>query len=242
MALFIGPATGDGTNAILNDVYGVIGQDGTGQVWDHEDSYSFRCGTTAASTFNPNDWGYGRPNALETATMLDPEELVKTQRLTNAGSHTSGCGPRSFCTAKITSCTAVPVISATGTASASATSGFLISSTNARANKLGIPLYGNAGLRYPGMQFSFNQGATVFGYLCIGSPVHRGNNTNSGGSANCDGAFTFDMNAFASGNSGGNPQAFLLLPGNLIYVQWWGRDNFFHGDYLTGTLEYTVRP
>jgi hypothetical protein len=242
LALFIGPATGDGSDAILNDVYGVIGESGLGKVWEHTDSYSFRCGTMASATFDANDWGYGKPNALETAAMLDPDELVKTQMLTNAGSHTPGCPARTFCTAKINSCSTFPAISSSGTASATATTGFTVSSTNARANKLGIVIYGNQGLLHPAMQFSPNQGATIFGNLCISGQIFRGNNTNSGGSSGCDGAFSIDMNAFASGNLGGNPNAILLGVGNLIYIQWWGRDNWFHGNYVSDTLEYVVRP
>jgi hypothetical protein len=103
-------------------------------------------------------------------------------------------------------------------------------------------IYGNQGLLHPGMQFSPNQGATVFGTLCIAGQVFRGNNTNSGGSTGCDGTFSFDMNAFASGNLGGSPQASLQGIGNLIYIQWWGRDNWFHGNYVSDTLEYVVRP
>jgi hypothetical protein len=69
--LFIGPfVNGDdvlalrdsGTQAVV-DVYGVIGVDGTGEVWEYTDGYSWRCGTNANATFDPNDWFFGGPAA-----------------------------------------------------------------------------------------------------------------------------------------------------------------------------------
>jgi hypothetical protein len=66
VALYLGAATGDGTNATLVDVYGVIGTDGTGQTWEHTDSYSYRCGNTAnGGVFDESDWFIAGANALE---------------------------------------------------------------------------------------------------------------------------------------------------------------------------------
>ena len=50
------------------------------------------------------------------------------------------------------------------------------------------------------------------------------------------------MNAFASGNAGGNPAAFLTLPGSMINAQWWGRDSVMTGSFLSDGVEYVVAP
>ena len=138
----------------------------------------------------------------------------------------------------------MPAISAVGTPSASATSGFKISGSNARADRPGLLLYGASGLRYPPMPFAFNANMTASGLLCIDGQVYRGDVLMSGGTPGmCDGTFAVDMNNFASGAAGGiMPQPFLTVPGALVYCQMFGRDAYFDGAYLTDTLEYCVRP
>jgi hypothetical protein len=56
----------------------------------------------------------------------------------------------------------------------------------------------------------------------------------------CDAGFAIDVNSFASGSFGGTPQAYLLSIGQMINVQWWGRDSLSSGSYLTEGLEYVV--
>ena len=57
LALFLGAATGDGSDATRVDVYGVIGVDVTGEIWEHTDGYSFRsAGATASAAFDPTQW------------------------------------------------------------------------------------------------------------------------------------------------------------------------------------------
>ena len=51
-----------------------------------------------------------------------------------------------------------------------------------------------------------------------------------------------DMNAFAAGVLGGNPQAFLSVPGTQVNLHWWGRDTVAHGEYLSDAFEYVVCP
>jgi hypothetical protein len=82
-------------------------------------------------------------------------------------------GPRTYCTAKVNSLGCTPVIASTGTPSASATSGFLVSAGSALNKKSGLLLYGvngSASLDFTG------------GILCIGAPVRRAIAANSGGS------------------------------------------------------------
>ncbi len=68
VALFLGLATGDGTDATLVDVYGIIGTDGTGQPWEYTDGYAYRnTGVIAPnSTFTLSEWIVGGANSLET--------------------------------------------------------------------------------------------------------------------------------------------------------------------------------
>ena len=91
--------------------------------------------------------------------------------------------------------------------------------------------------------------ATPFqgGFLCLAPPVRRTPGVNSGGTAppvsDCSGVYTMDMNAFAAGLLGGNPDPALALPGTVVRCQWWGRDPGFappNNSSLTSALEYAV--
>ncbi|MEM9019982.1 MAG: lamin tail domain-containing protein [Planctomycetota bacterium] len=66
VALFLGPATGDGSDATLVDIVGVIGTDGTGEPWEYDDSYAFRNFnvTSPNSTFTASEWTFAGANAL----------------------------------------------------------------------------------------------------------------------------------------------------------------------------------
>jgi hypothetical protein len=147
--------------------------------------------------------------------------------------------PTTYCTAKLNSLGCLPAISATGASSASAGSGFVIQVVNAINNKPGLYLYSDGG-----------RVAVPFfgGLLCVNSPVRRSVPMNSGGTAppnNCSGVYSMDWNAFSSGGLGGTPQAYLVVPGTLVQVQAWGRDNGFPSGSnatLSDGLEYTVCP
>lgn len=144
-----------------------------------------------------------------------------------------------YCTAKTNSQGCVPQINWSGVSSASQTSGFSVISANTLSNKPGLLLYGVSG-----------RAATPFsgGLLCIAPTVKRGLGTNSLGNpppTDCSGAFSFDMNAFAAGQLGGNPLAALQQPGQVVDCQWWGRDPGFaapNNTTLSPGLEYTVGP
>jgi hypothetical protein len=83
IALFEGAATGDGSDATLIDVYGVIGVDGSGEVWEYTDGYAQRQVNTANPTFDPSEWLIGGANSLETGD--DATELALILDLTNPG-------------------------------------------------------------------------------------------------------------------------------------------------------------
>ncbi len=87
IALFDGPATGDGSDANIVDVYGVIGVDGSGEVWEYTDGYSFRNFNVVSgnSTFTSGEWFIGGANSLETGD--DVEELALILANTTPGTH-----------------------------------------------------------------------------------------------------------------------------------------------------------
>lgn len=59
----------------------------------------------------------------------------------------------------------------------------------------------------------------------------------------CNGAFSFDLNAFASGGLGGNPAPELRELGRTVKCQYWGRDSGFpapNNSMLSDALEYLI--
>ncbi len=85
LALYLGAATGDGSDATLVDVYGEIGVDGTGTAWEYTDSYVRRSVATANPVFDPSEWIIPGPNALETGD--DATELPLILSETSPGTH-----------------------------------------------------------------------------------------------------------------------------------------------------------
>ena len=88
------------------------------------------------------------------------------------------------------------------------------------------------------------------GTLCIGpSGIRRTPVQLTGGnappSADCSGLFALDMNAFAHGLAGGSPDPGLLVSGNVVRCQVWGRDQGFPAPCnttLSDALEYQILP
>jgi len=146
--------------------------------------------------------------------------------------------PVAYCTSKLNSCGTPATISWTGAPSAGAGSGFTISGGQAADNKLGLLIYSDAGRMAPAGPFAQT------GFLCIQPPIRRSPAVlSSGGTPGaCDSSFVLDMNAFAAGQAGGNPNLFLSVPGTMVNAQWWGRDNVQNGEYLSNAVEYVVAP
>jgi hypothetical protein len=144
--------------------------------------------------------------------------------------------PRAYCTSKPSSCGTLPLLTAAGTPSASATSGFTLSATRAKGQKLGLLIYTDAGPALPAAPF---QG----GWLCLASPVRRSIAVAdmSGTPGLCDGVLALDLNAFAAGLLGGNPLPSLRVAGTTVNAQFWGRD--LPGvSLLTDALEFVLCP
>jgi DNA-binding beta-propeller fold protein YncE len=145
-----------------------------------------------------------------------------------------------YCTAKTNSLGCVPFIGASGQASASATSGFVIVGAQMRNQKSGLLFYGLTGRANAPFQG---------GTMCVAAPRLRTPAQNSGGNAapadDCSGLHAIDMNAFRAGLLGGAPAAGLATVGALVDCQWWGRDPGFappNNTTLSNALEYSVCP
>ena len=146
--------------------------------------------------------------------------------------------PIIYCTPKTNSLGCTPTLSTTGTPSASANSGFTVTSAQNRNDKWGLLLYTMNGQA---------NGPFQGGILCLNAPINRTIGINSYGTSwplqDCTGMYTIDMNSYASGTLGGAPLPALLVPGNKVDCQWWGRDPGFafpDNTSLSAGLEYTI--
>ncbi|MHC4828493.1 MAG: lamin tail domain-containing protein, partial [Planctomycetota bacterium] len=100
IVLFIGPAfgdnsqgegngdPGDGSVAPVQDVYGVPGVDGTGEVWEYTDGYSYRYGgASPTNVFDPAEWFFGGADSLQDPGGDDAVELELILTSTDPGTH-----------------------------------------------------------------------------------------------------------------------------------------------------------
>ncbi|MCC7012447.1 MAG: S8 family serine peptidase [Planctomycetes bacterium] len=126
-----------------------------------------------------------------------------------------------YCTAKTNSLGCVSTLSSSGTPSATAPNGFVVSCSNVLNQKSGQLIYGLNGA---------NNAPFQGGVLCVHPPVRRTVIVSSGGNSSgsdCSGVFSFDFNAFARGAYATAPAPELSVPGTLVNLQWWGRDTGF---------------
>jgi hypothetical protein len=151
-----------------------------------------------------------------------------------------GYAPQGYCTAKVNSLGCSPAISFTGNPSASTASGFTVIAQSEINQKAGMLLYSLVGAASTPFQG---------GILCLQGPLKRTPTHNSGGSPatvhDCSGSYALDMNAFAHGARGGNPDPSLLLAGTTVWCQAWGRDPGFplpDNTSLSNGLRFVVQP
>jgi hypothetical protein len=219
------------------DVYGVLGVDGTGQVWEYTDGYSVRQTTTATTTFQPSDWFFGGPDSLEDPGG-DPAETLLIQTLTAPGSFATCAPPAvSYCTAGTSASGCQSLLASSGVASASAASGFTLSAPSSEGDKKGVFYFGVSGRQAVpwGSGGSFN---------CVLPPVVRTGIVSSGGNTGqCDGTFSVDLNTIWCSSC---PKA-AINPGvgAVVQAQLWYRDPL----NLSGTttslsdaVEFTLTP
>ena len=163
-----------------------------------------------------------------------------------------GCPPTPaevFCTAKTTLFCGAANISATGTSSATATSGFVIDARPVRGCRPGLLLYSNQPTQ-PGVSF----GGPGNGVLCLsGTGLRRAGPIQSNTAVQqCDGTLAIDMNQFNTSNweaSGCNPPVgqsspagFLSLVGTTVNAQMWGRDSIPSGQVLSDGISWAIGP
>ncbi|HUR28127.1 MAG TPA: S8 family serine peptidase, partial [Planctomycetota bacterium] len=200
--------------------------------------------------FDPQT-GHGRLSASSALALLaasdcdangiyDPRQIANgvSQDLTG-NKIPDECELVTYCTAKVNSLGCTPQIAGSGTPSASASSGFVVSASNVRNQRPGILLYGFAG------RASLPFGG---GTLCLSGALRRSSVVQSGGSPSgddCSGALSLDMNAFARGALGGAPHHALSDPGARVGCQWWSSDPvpaLPNQPSLTDALEYSIAP
>ncbi|MCP4445611.1 MAG: lamin tail domain-containing protein [Myxococcales bacterium] len=69
IVLFLGAATGNGSDATIVDIYGLIGTDGTGEAWEYLDGFATRraAADTPSPVFTAGDWVFSGVSALDGA-------------------------------------------------------------------------------------------------------------------------------------------------------------------------------
>ncbi|MCK6447837.1 MAG: FG-GAP repeat protein [Planctomycetes bacterium] len=136
--------------------------------------------------------------------------------------------PTTYCTPKPNSLGCAAVMSATGLASASSGSGFVIECTDVLPGKTGVLLYG----------FDSQAEPFVGGHLCVVPPFSRAGKRVASDGWFCDGVYGFDFNAFVA--SGADPA---LVAGAKIACQWVVRDPADPtGTGLSGGLWFVLGP
>ena len=162
-----------------------------------------------------------------------------------------GCSPAfaTFCTAKTALLCGAASIGASGTPSATATSGFVIAAQPVSGCRVGLLLYSNQPIQ-PGTSF----GGPGNGLLCMpGQGLRRAGPIESGGNQqSCDGVMSIDMNAFNAltwTTNGCNPTVsqtspagFLSSIGITVNAQVWGQDSIATGQVLSDGISWCIGP
>jgi hypothetical protein len=155
--------------------------------------------------------------------ISDASDIAAGAPDTNANGIPDSCEapvPTNYCTPGTTTNNCVATMSATGSPSAAATSGFTLTCNNAEGAKQGIIFYGNMGQAAAPWTNGLGQGNS---FLCVKAPTQRtGAQTMSGTINQCNGAMSVDFLAFCAANVGavGNP----LSAGQTFDAQGWFRD------------------
>ena len=212
---------------------------------DVEATYSTDGGSTWTTVFlNPPTTTRWALAAINEATC---SLLVSWMNDDFSGSYVSGfdlptCGPPpppvNYCTAGTSASGCQALISASGTPSATATSGFDLLVGSVEGQKSGLFFIGTNGRQA-------NPWGNGTSLQCVVPPVIRGGLlTPSGTVGLCDGAFTQDWNALwcptTCPKPAKNPGA-----GALVQAQFWYRDPFSSSNQTTSlsdAIEFTVEP
>lgn len=141
------------------------------------------------------------------------------------------CGAVAYCTAGTSSVGCVATLSASGFASLSQPSGFVLAADGLEGGREGILFWGPAPKSVPW--------GTSSSTLCVRAPTARTGVRPSGGSGGqCDGSLSLDFNAWMSSHPAVAPPV-----GSAVYVQGWFEDpGSSVGSGLTDGLSFPVCP
>jgi hypothetical protein len=173
-----------------------------------------RAGITQYRFALPNPLGAG---GAQLVYELEFEDWAGNRTITNNGVIALvDCGFSTYCTSKPSSLPGcVPTLQAAGTPSATAGSGFVVSTTPTLGAKVGLFIYTTQGP-------AGTPGTTPFGFLCIGpGGIRRFASQNSGGTNGlCNGTLQVDFNLYFATQTG-DPS---LVAGASVDLQAWYRD------------------
>ena len=131
-----------------------------------------------------------------------------------------------YCTAGTSAAGCQALLSATGTASASLPSGFLLQADEVEGLRDGVFFFGTSGQQA-------NSWGSGTSYQCVVPPVKRASLMIGTGTAfQCDGVFTLDLNAHWTQKPNHNPGA-----GAVVQTQLWYRDPFNTSNQTTSLSE-----
>lgn len=143
--------------------------------------------------------------------------------------------PATYCTAATSQNGCTPTITAHGSPSASAGSGFDIVTSGVDGQRSGMIFYGTAGPA----SFLWGAGPAV---LCVRAPLQRTGMQNTGGEVGeCDGSLGFDLGLWIATQPGALGQPFGA--GDTVWAQGWWRDpGAAKNTNLTNGIEVTLLP
>lgn len=173
---------------------------------------------------------------VKSGSIGGPKGLSNSRSLIPNGA--TGCTGSvvSYCSAGLTSSFCIAAMSATGTPSITASSGFTLTCSGMEGQRTGLIFYGvngrNAAVWAPGST----------SYLCVKSPVQRTPSASSGGTNNaCNGVIAIDWNAYISTHPGAAGQPYTV--GQVVDAQCWFRDPPAPGTTnLSDGIEFTLCP
>jgi hypothetical protein len=152
-------------------------------------------------------------------------------------SYSIGNGSVGYCTAGTSAAGCQATISSTGTASATASSGFSLLASSVEGQKDGLFYFGSNGRQA-------NPWGSGTSFQCVVPPVNRAGLLAASGTVGaCDGAFTQDLNALwcpTCPRPSKNPGA-----GALVQAQFWYRDPLNTSNQTTSlsdAIEFSVAP
>ena len=225
-------------------VVGAFGDDHAGGV-DAGSAYVFvRSGTDWTEQMKLVASDASDFDSFGTSSLSDDTVVVGAWKNFNPGVTYTGAAyafrlslesPVTYCTSGTSASGCQALLSATGTASATAASGFVVLTTGVEGQKVGLLFFGTNGQQAN----SWGNGTS---YQCVVPPVVRcGLLTGSGTTGLCDGVFSQDLNALwcsACPKPQKNPGAAVV-----VQAQLWYRDPFSTSNQTTSlsdAIEFVV--